>query len=239
MNNTDNILNTYTEVDVAMRILAINFKAYETAFTETAVKIAEAASKAVTIYNNLRVILVVPSPLVYKLSRIHEDLYLQHVDPVEYGSRTGYLPAKALEHLPVKGTLLNHSEHKVTIRHIDYAIKTMHEIGKEILVCSDTPREAAALAHLKPDMIAVEPPELIGTGIPVSKAKPEVITRAVDAVQRIEPKIPVLAGAGISGPEDAAKAIELGAKGVLVASVVMKSKTPGRSLIELAEALSQ
>ncbi|MCE4610302.1 MAG: triose-phosphate isomerase [Desulfurococcales archaeon] len=222
-----------------MRILAINFKAYKTAFTDTAVKIAEAASKAVTLYNNLRVILAVPSPLVYILSSIHEDLYLQHVDPVEYGSRTGYLPARALEHLPVKGTLLNHSEHKMTIRHIDYAIKTIREIGKEILVCADTPQEAAALTHLKPNMIAVEPPELIGTGIPVSRAKPEVITKAVDAVHRIDSDIPVLAGAGISGPEDAVKAVELGAKGVLVASVVMKSKTPKRTLIELAEALSQ
>ncbi|MEB3765938.1 MAG: triose-phosphate isomerase [Desulfurococcales archaeon] len=222
-----------------MGILAINFKAYETAFTDTAVKIAEAASKAVTLYNNVRVILAVPSPLVYRLSSIHEDLYLQHVDPVEYGSRTGYIPARALEHLPVKGTLLNHSEHKVTIRHIDYAIKTIREIGKEILVCADTPQEAAALTHLKPNMIAVEPPELIGTGIPVSRAKPEVITKAVNAVHRIDSDIPVLAGAGISGPEDAVKALELGAEGVLVASVVMKSKTPERSLIELAEALSQ
>ncbi len=222
-----------------MRILAINFKAYETAFTDKVVEIAKAAVKAVNTYNNVRVILAVPAPLVYKLAEYYEDLYLQHVDNIGYGSHTGFLPAASVKYLPVKGTLLNHSEHKVSIREIAGVVKTVKETGKEIMTCADTPQEAAALAHFKPTYIAVEPPELIGTGVSVSRAKPEVITNGVDAVKRIDPEIPVLAGAGISSPEDAYKAIELGASGVLVASVVMKAKDPGSSLLALAEALSK
>ncbi|MCD6235493.1 MAG: triose-phosphate isomerase, partial [Thaumarchaeota archaeon] len=90
-------------------------------------------------------------------------------------------------------------------------------------------------AALGPDMIAIEPPELIGTGIPVSKAKPEVVSGAVEAVKRINTEVHVLCGAGISTGEDVARAIELGAEGVLLASAYVKAKDPKKVLSEMAE----
>ncbi len=219
-------------------ILAINFKAYPAAFDERAVQIAEAAAEAAEKFDGVRVILAVPATIVYRVASVYHDIYLEHVDPVDYGGHTGFIPAKSLEHLPVKGTLLNHSEHKVTLRHLRQALEQVKGTGKEVIACADTPEEAAAIAHFKPTMIAVEPPELIGTGIPVSKAKPEVITRGVEAVHRVDASIPVLAGAGISSPEDAVRALELGAAGVLVASAIMKASDPRARLLEMAEAMN-
>ena len=83
-------------------------------------------------------------------------------------------------------------------------------------------------------MLAIEPPELIGTGIPVSKAKPEVVRGAVQAVQKINPDVHVLCGAGISTGDDVARAIELGAEGVLLASAYVKAKEPKLVLIDMA-----
>ncbi|RLG06224.1 MAG: triose-phosphate isomerase, partial [Thaumarchaeota archaeon] len=87
-----------------------------------------------------------------------------------------------------------------------------------------------------PEILAIEPPELIGTGIPVSKAKPEVVTGAVEAVKRINPRVHVLCGAGISTGDDVAKAIELGTEGVLLASAYVKAKDPKKLLSGMAEA---
>lgn len=219
------------------RILIVNYKAYEQAFTENATRIAEAAKKLEPDLSNTRIILAVPAPLTYKIIEIYDDIYLQHVDPVPMGAHTGFLPAKAINHLPVKGTLVNHSEHKLPYRSIATVVEDVKAAGKEVVACADTPGEAAGLAYLKPTMIAVEPPELIGTGIPVSKAKPEVITAGVHAVHRIDPSIPVLAGAGITSGEDASRAIELGAGGVLVASAIVKAGDPVEKLREIAIAL--
>jgi len=41
----------------------------------------------------------------------------------------------------------------------------LRELGLESLACADSVTEAKALAALKPDFIAVEPPELIGKGL--------------------------------------------------------------------------
>ncbi|MDH5791491.1 MAG: triose-phosphate isomerase, partial [Candidatus Bathyarchaeota archaeon] len=103
--------------------------------------------------------------------------------------------------------------------------------------CVDTVEMGRTVAPLGPDAIAIEPPELIGTGTPVSKARPEVVSGAVDAVHRIDPEIEVLCGAGITNGEDAAAALRLGARGVLVASGVVKAGDPHRALLELAEAV--
>lgn len=222
---------------MAERVLVINFKAYPQAF-ERYEEIARSA-REVSRETGVRIVLAVPAPLVYPVSRIHGDVYLQHVDPVEPGARTGFLPAGLAGRLPVRGSLLNHSEHKITYRGLQAAVRSLKSQGLESLVCADTPEEAAAAALLGPTMVAVEPPELIGTGISVSKARPEVITGAVEAVRRVNPSVPVLAGAGISSGEDAARAVELGASGVLVASYVMKADRPGDRIRELAVALAR
>ena len=217
-------------------ILAVNMKVYETAFGEPARMIARAASRLAEDLG-LRVILVAPLINAAQLASIHGDTYAQHADPVGFGAHTGYTPPEALAREGVRGVMINHSEHKILYRDAASIVESARSSGLEVMACADTPGEAAGLAYLGVDMIAVEPPELIGTGIPVSKAKPEVIVSGVQAVRRVDPRIPVLAGAGITGGEDAARAVELGAQGVLVASAVMKASSPEAKMRELAEAM--
>ncbi|MFQ6095051.1 MAG: triose-phosphate isomerase, partial [Candidatus Bathyarchaeia archaeon] len=96
-----------------------------------------------------------------------------------------------------------------------------------------------AVAMLEPDMIAVEPPELIGTGIPVSKAKPEVVTDTVQRVRKVNEQVVILCGAGITNGEDVAAALRLGTEGVLVASGIVKAKDPYKVMLEFAEAITK
>jgi len=99
------------------------------------------------------------------------------------------------------------------------------------LVCADTTEASVEIAKILPDMIAIEPPELIGTGVSVSKARPELITESVKQIRKVNRTVRVLCGAGITTAEDVSKAIDLGSEGVLVASAVVKNKDP-RAVLE-------
>jgi len=91
---------------------------------------------------------------------------------------------------------------------------------------------------MKPDMIAIEPPELIGTGISVSKARPELITKSLKQIRKVNESVRVLCGAGVTTAEDVSKALDLGSEGVLVASAVVKSKDPGAVLQSMASKMA-
>jgi triosephosphate isomerase len=92
---------------------------------------------------------------------------------------------------------------------------------------------------MHPDIVSFEPPELIGTGIAVSKAQPQVITNAVSLVRQVNADITILCGAGISQSQDVATALKLGTDGVLVASGIVKAKDPYIILRAFAEATKQ
>ena len=221
-------------------ILAINFKAYPTAFGEKGLAIALAAEHIAAEYrDNLEVIVAVPATEIARISDTveHVKVYGQHVDAIEPGAHTGFLPLEALKEAGARGTIINHSEHRVKLSDIDFVVRRATSLGMEVLVCADTPTAAAAAAALSPTMIAIEPPELIGTGIPVSRAKPEIVRETVKLIRMVNPEAIVLTGAGITVGEDAAAAIRLGTYGVLVASAVMKASDPEAKIRELAEAL--
>jgi len=84
-----------------------------------------------------------------------------------------------------------------------------------------------------PDFVAIEPPELIGSGIPVSKADPDIVLKSVEAVKRIAPDVGVLCGAGITHGEDLKAALDLGSQGVLLASGIIKAKDQRKALEDL------
>lgn len=134
------------------------------------------------------------------------------------------------------GTLVNHSEHRLILADIDETIRRAKEAKLKIIVCSNNPEVSATVCALSPDFCAYEPSKLIGTGISVSKAEPEVVTKAVELMQEVNPEVVPLCGAGISTGEDVTAAIKLKTQGVLLASGVVKAKDPKAVLQEMAEA---
>lgn len=107
----------------------------------------------------------------------------------------------------------------------------------ESCVCTNNIATSKAIATFSPDAVAVEPPELIGTGIPVSQAQPEVVEDSVKGVKSINKKIKVLCGAGISTGDDMKAAMDLGADGVLLASGIVKAENPKEALLDLVSKL--
>ncbi|MCD6300639.1 MAG: triose-phosphate isomerase [Staphylothermus sp.] len=219
-------------------IVAVNFKAYYPySFGENAVRIAR-DTKKVWEETGVEIILIPPYTEIKSVLEVVKGteikVYAQHADPVEPGARTGFIPLEGLKEAGIHGVLLNHSEHRLKLADINWLIRKARGLGLKTLVCADVPETGAAVAVLKPDMVAVEPPELIGTGIPVSKAKPEVITRSVELIRKVNSEVIILTGAGISKGEDVYAAIKLGTSGVLVASAIVKAKNPYEVIKDMA-----
>jgi len=216
-------------------MIIVNFKTYLESTGRKAVELAEKAEK-VSLETKVA-IGVAPqyTDIAIVAKRTNIPVFAQHTDPIQPGSHTGHVLAEAVKETGAIGTLINHSERQLKLSDIGAMIKIAREKGLVSVVCANNPAISAAVAALKPDILAIEPPELIGTGIPVSKAKPEVITNTIRLVREINSEVIILCGAGISRGEDVAAALRLGTQGVLVASGVVKAKDPYMVLREFAE----
>lgn len=166
------------------------------------------------------------------------ETWAQHVDPVDYGSHTGSVLADRASAAGAQGTVLNHSERRLKLADIETAIEAANRAGLQTCVCANTPEQVGAVANLGPDAVAIEPPELIGTGTPVSQADPDIVLDAVNAARTIDPSVSVYCGAGISSADDIAAAADLGVEGVLLASAVATADDPEAALRDLITPLT-
>lgn len=217
-------------------MIIVNFKTYLESTGKNALSLAKQAERAAK--ETGACIVVVPQAADLRLvaESVEIPVFAQHVDPIKPGSSTGHVLAEAVKEAGAIGTLINHSERQLRLIDIDSTISLCREKGLVSCVCANNPAVSAAIAALKPDITSMEPPELIGSGISVSKSKPEVITDTVQLVKRIDSKMTILCGAGISTAEDVSIALKLGTQGVLVASGIVKAKDPYSVLRAFADA---
>ena len=221
---------------IRVPVVIVNFKAYAEATGKRAVELAK---KAERVHNETGVSFGV-APQVADLSSVAKaveiPVFAQHVDPIRPGGYTGHVLAECVQEAGARGTLINHSEMQLKLSVIDEIINIARSKGLLSIVCANNPATSRAAAVLKPDLIAIEPPELIGSGIAVSKAKPEVVTGTVRLVREVNSEVVILCGAGISGGEDVQAALRLGTQGVLVASGIVKAKDQYAVMLEFAKA---
>jgi triosephosphate isomerase len=220
-------------------IIIVNYKTYSEATGEKAVKLSKIAEK-VSMKSGVNIGV---APQFMDIAPITDavsiPVFAQHIDPVAPGGHTGHILLESVMEAGAVGTLINHSERRLKLFDIEAIVTRTRKSGLVSVVCTNNAGVSAAAAALKPDMIAVEPPELIGTGIPVSKAKPEVVSGTVKLVKNINPDVIILCGAGITTGEDVAAALKLGTKGVLVASGIVKAKDQRKVLLEFSEAITE
>lgn len=220
-------------------IIIINFKTYAEATGKKAVELAKQAER-VSHETNAHIIV---APQFVDIAAVAEavdiPVFAQHVDPIKPGSSTGHVLAESVREAGAVGTLINHSERQQKLADIDVVIRLANEKDLISCVCTNNPAVSAAVAYLNPDIISIEPPELIGSGVAVSKAKPEDVTRTIELVRKVNSHAVILCGAGISHGEDVAVALKLRTQGVLVASAIVKAKDPYSVMCEFADATKQ
>ncbi|MBU2561411.1 MAG: triose-phosphate isomerase [Nanoarchaeota archaeon] len=222
-----------------MGIVVINFKTYAEATGQRAVELAKICEKVAKDTKMDVIVAVQNVDLFHVSSEVSIPVYAEHIDPVKYGAHTGKDLPEALVENGATGVLINHSEDRAELAEIEDDIKRAKGVGLQTIVCAPTAASSEAIAALSPDFIAVEPPELIGGDVSVSKAKPELISDTVKLVHRIDEKTPVLCGAGVKDHEDVRIAMNLGCKGILVASGVTKAKDPEKALLDLIKGMKK
>ncbi len=219
-------------------ILIINFKAYGEAAGRRAVEIAKAAEK---VAKELGVnIAVAPNHLELALvaQSVEIPVYAQGADVETPGAYTSHVAVDNIKAAGASGVILNHSEAPLRLNDLAKLVARAKSASLDVVTCAPDPRTSLAAAALGPHAVAVEPPELIGTGRAVSKYKPETVVETVRLVSTHFPDVAVITGAGIESGEDVEAALRLGTKGVLLASAAVKAKDHYQKIMELAKPLA-
>jgi len=214
--------------------IVLNVKTYTESTGIQAVELARLMEKISKETKVSMAIAVQACDIVRCAAVVSIPVYAQHIDPINPGSCTGWTLPEAVKSAGATGTLINHSEHRLILADIDACVLRAKDLGLDTLVCTNNVATSKAVSTFFPSMIAVEPPELIGGDISVTTADPGIVSNTVNAVRSINSTVKILCGAGVKNGKDVAKAIQLGADGVLLASGVVKAKNKEEVLRDLA-----
>jgi len=204
--------------------IIVNLKTYQQGFGKKGLELIKDLEKASSGYKGQVAVAAATVDIKFFSERGSLPVFAQHIDPVGYGAFTGHVLPEAIKEAGAVGTLINHSERRLTIADIGAAVSRCREVGLISCVCTNNVDTSAAVAALGPDFLAVEPPELIGGNVSVSSAKPEIVSMSVSRVRKVNDKVKVLCGAGVKNGNDVRKSIDLGTSGVLLASGVVTAK---------------
>jgi len=217
-------------------LFIINCKNYDEVSGEKITKLVKTAQSISRKYG-IKIAVAPPQHLLSQVASSRIPILAQHVDDSKVGSTTGFMIPELLKKSKVKGSLINHSEHRISSKEIEHLVKRLRKLRMISVVCVKNVAEALKYAKINPNYIAIEPPELIGSGKAVSKERPELITRAAIAVKSAKNQTKLLCGAGIVSGEDVKQSMILGSKGILVASGIIKAKNWQKIIEEFAKAM--
>ena len=217
-------------------MFVINCKNYEEVSGDKIIKFIKIAEQVSKKYE-IKIAIAPPQHLIGLVANSSITILAQHVDDSKIGSTTGFIIPELLKKSKVKGSLINHSEHRISGKEIEKLVLKLKGLKMTSIVCVKNIAEVKKYLKLNPDFIAIEPPELIGSGKAISTEKPELIAKAANIVNNSKNKTKLLCGAGIVSGDDVKKAIELGSKGILVASGIIKAKDWNKIISEFSKAL--
>ena len=152
-------------LNVDLPALFINMKTYEAGTGPKALELARVAEE-VAKSENKNIVLVAQACDIRLISQnCSLPVFAQHVDPVTYGAHTGHMLPEALKQAGASGTILNHAENKRQNDFLEKALIRAKEVGMVVMSCAESLERAEQIAgfSVKPDLIAIEPPELVGT----------------------------------------------------------------------------
>jgi len=215
-------------------MLILNLKNYPSVSNPIGQKYFDAGNKVIEENPELKDVVYFSPPVLdilsYKSNNPDLSYISQHVDNKGYGSTTGRVPYTRLIDENISYSLLNHSEFRFADKEELYkSITDIQNTGIKLVVCAENVEEIKQILEYKPYAVAYEPPELIGTGDSVTN-RPDAVKEFIQTVG--DKSLPFI-GAGVSNGEDIQNSLDLGAKGILLASRFVKADDPYQKLVEL------
>lgn len=203
-------------------------------YGQDVIDLARAADAASEKYG-IDVIFTTP---VAEISRVREatrhiHVFAPHMDPLRPGRGLADILPESLAAAGAEGVMLNHCERPLSLSVLRQTVLRAVEVGLATIVCAGSAAEAAMIAQLKPDIIVVEPSELIGTGVSTG---PAYVEAAAGAVRSVDPDILVLTAAGISCGQDVYDIILAGADATGSSSGIAKAPDRAAMVDEMISA---
>jgi len=214
----------------------INCKNYDEISGEKIIRLAKISQRISKKYK-IPIAIAPPHHLIPLITKFNVIVLAQHLDDKKVGSTTGFVIPEIAKKSKINGSLINHSEHRISEKEIKNLVKRLKRLRLKTVLCVKNVNELKKYLKLNPTFIAIEPPELIGTGKAISTERPQLITKAVDGVKSAKNSTKLLCGAGIVSGNDVARAKELGSKGILVASGIVKARNWEKIIDEFSRAL--
>ena len=206
-------------------MIVINFKNYKSG--DDSLNLSKKIEKYLP-----RAIVAVPTSDIFLItSKTNLKVYAQHVDYKKTKKATGFVLPENVKKEGAKGTLLNHSEHRIPLKIIKNTVQRCNELKIKTIVCAKNINETKKIIKLNPFAIAIEDPKLVGTGKSITQYKSKLVLEFSKLLKGR--KIKPLCGAGISSANDISEAYKLGCKGVLIASAIVNVNKPDRLLGEI------
>jgi triosephosphate isomerase len=197
-------------------MIIINFKNYVTG------KKAFALAKLIEKYLPKAAIAVSDLDIETLSQKTKLKIYAQHVDYFKTDRATGFSIPENIKKAGAIGSLLNHSEHKLSPETIERTIKRTKQVGLKTVLCTDSVKQARSFLKFHPEAIALEDKELIATKKSITEFRTKEIKKFAQLLHNSH--ILPLCGAGIHSTSDVKAAYKLGCHGVLIASAVANAK---------------
>jgi triosephosphate isomerase (TIM) len=208
------------------KLLIVNLKAHEHGIGRRARYIGDIVNR-LSNDSGVRIVLAAQPTDIESLSYKNE-VFAQHIDPIPYGSSTGYILPEAVKGAGATGTLINHSERSLSIDDIRQRIERAKNVGLSTVVFASSAEHAGEIAGMGPGYIAFGTP----MGIPLSNSR-NLLEETISRVRAANPAVRILACAGVKSGQDVITALSLGASGALVSSTVLKSNNPEDALRDI------
>ncbi|MFA5025150.1 MAG: triose-phosphate isomerase [Candidatus Shapirobacteria bacterium] len=212
-------------------MILINYKIYRETFGNKAIELAKIIKEVGDKYK-IRTVVTTSALDALKVQReTGVEVWLQNVDEFDEGKHTGWISAQQAYDLGIKGSLINHSEHKIPKGKIAKIIKSK-PADFEIMCCVASVSQIKQWTNkLKPEWVLYEPPELIASkDKSVATENPDMIKSAAQALNGVK----LLVGAGVKSRQDVKVSLNMGAKGVGLASAFVLNNNPQALLEEIA-----
>ena len=161
-------------------------------------------------------------------------VFAPHMDALKPGRGLADTLPESLVAAGAQGVMLNHCERPVSLAVLNETIRRADEVGLATIVCTDSIREASAVACLGPNIIVAEPTALIGTG---EASDMDYVRASIEAVKSINREVYVLQGAGISNGEDVYRVIHAGAEATGSSSGIIKAPDRAAMIDEMIAAV--
>ncbi len=211
-------------------MIFLALKTYKESTGDNGISILSSVKK-VGSESGVPIVAVAQATEIYRIKKeLDIEVWAQHIDPIDPGKNTGWISPYSVKTAGATGVLINHSEHKIPEETVVATVAKAKEYGLKTMVIGQTQEMVIKYDQLDIDYISYEKADLIAGPVSMIDQQKEEIKALVAKL-----KHPLIIGAGIQDGKDTRQTVEVGARGVLMATYFVTAIDHEAKLRDLAQ----